>query len=585
MASTVSYNLKLDGATRVGRSRCDALSFTHCGCSSVGRAQRCQRCCRGFESHHPLFSVCLTVDRSAQMNMPESERSDDNQGLDSASVESPAEAGSVGTMVSEESAPRKQRLALEVSVTAPSACIRHVSITVPREDVERYFQEAFGELQPRAEVPGFRAGRAPRKIVEARFRERIADQVKSTLIMDSLSQVTEEAKFSPIGEPDLDLEDIQLSGSGPLAFEFDIEVRPEFDLPAWQGLKLRRAVHEFEDSEIDQHVNRVLRARGDKKLVDGPIESDDLLALTIESFHEGRGLLLLPVADVEIQPNLSFVDSKLEGFDKLVVGKKVGDVVETVVKLSDSVENSSLRGAEVQVKMTIDSVQRVQLPALTPGFLDRIGGFEDEQDLRLAIREELERRFQFQQAQGLRRQIVESLIAGVDMQLPEALLRRQTRREMERIELQLRADGLSDEFVQSVRNGISQNALNNTARMLKEHFILERIADEMQLEADPQDYELEVARIAAQGDESPRRVRARLEKRGQMDVLRNQIVERKVIELIQGHATIEDVEVVPVADNSVSMNFALAGVSSQVAPIPEAKYTEPSVDQLPGSKT
>src|SRR3977135_3512946 len=96
-------------------------------------------------------------------------------------------------------------LKLDVKIDRVGACQRHVTVTVPREDIERYFDKAFGDMMPTASVPGFRAGRAPRKLVEHRFRKDVADQVKGSLLMDSLGQVTEEQKLAAISEPDLDV--------------------------------------------------------------------------------------------------------------------------------------------------------------------------------------------------------------------------------------------------------------------------------------------------------------------------------------------------------------------------------------------
>src|SRR5437868_4859206 len=90
---------------------------------------------------------------------------------------------------SEEGEEKKPPLKLEVAIASPSTCQRHVTVTIPREDIERYFDDAFGELMTEAEVPGFRAGRAPRKLVETRFRKEVAEQVKNSLLMDSMSQI------------------------------------------------------------------------------------------------------------------------------------------------------------------------------------------------------------------------------------------------------------------------------------------------------------------------------------------------------------------------------------------------------------
>src|SRR5687767_10657745 len=108
------------------------------------------------------------------------------------------------------------KLELDVQVTSPGACERHVTVTISRNDIERYFDDAFGELMPTAAVPGFRIGRAPRKVVENRFRDEVSDQVKSALLLDSLEQISEEQRFTAISEPDFDLEAVEVPREGPM---------------------------------------------------------------------------------------------------------------------------------------------------------------------------------------------------------------------------------------------------------------------------------------------------------------------------------------------------------------------------------
>jgi trigger factor len=153
--------------------------------------------------------------------------------------------------------------------------------------------------------------------------------------------------------------------------------------------------------------------------------------------------------------------------------------------------------------------------------------------------------------------------------LPPELLRRQSRRELERAGLELRRAGFSDQEIQAYENDLRQNSAASTTRALKEHFILERIAEEEKIEASPEDYQSEVALIAAQSGESARRVRARLEKGGMMDALRNQIIERKVIELVLSHAKFKEVPYKPEGTETEAIDQSAGGKDAE-AEIPEA---------------
>ncbi|MCA9208908.1 MAG: hypothetical protein KDA55_11155, partial [Planctomycetales bacterium] len=199
-------------------------------------------------------------------------------------------------------------------------------------------------------------------------------------------------------------------------------------------------------------------------------------------------------------------------------------------------------------------------------------------------REELERQMAYRRDQDLRQQITGKLLVGADWDLPQDLLKRQSRRELERAVMELQSAGFAVDDIKRYSNQLQRNSMASTRRALKEHFILERIAEEHSIEPTPEDYDAEIDRIAESSDESARRVRARIEKRGQMDALRNQLVERQVLELIQEHAEITDKPYEADDDRSVAIDHAIASRSESA--IPEAKYgNEPEGQKLPTDRS
>lgn len=469
---------------------------------------------------------------------------------------------------------------LDVKVDKPSACQRHVTVAVSREDIDRYFKQAFDELVPKAELPGFRAGRAPRKLVESRFKEQVADQVKGKLVMESMTQISEDQQFSAISEPDFDYNSIVLPDEGPLRYEFKIEVRPEFDLPAWEGMKLERPVHSYSEGEVDDYLKKLLTRYAKVVPSEGAVQAGDLLTLELTFNYEGKQIAQKTEEEVAVRPTLTFSDAKLEGFDKLVIGKNPGDVVEAKLPISAEADNDELRGKQVDLSIKITGVQKYEYPELTDGFLDRIGGFVDEAELRSEVQKQLEKQLSYQQRQRVRQQITSLLTVAANWELPPDMLRRQARRELDRAVMELQSHGFTHDAIRSHANDLQQNILAYTSRALKEHFILERIAEDQKIEAEEADFEEEIKLIAEQNDESVRRVRARLDKQGAMDTLRNQIVERKVIDLIESKATFNEVPYVPPKNEASPIDFAVAG---QTAIIPEAKYGNDAV--TPGTPT
>jgi trigger factor len=255
----------------------------------------------------------------------------------------------------------------------------------------------------------------------------------------------------------------------------------------------------------------------------------------------------------------------------LMVGVVPGDTRETAATISAGAEYEAVRGQIVSVSIQVHDVRQLELPKLNQAFLDAIGGFEDEDELREAVRGELERQAGFAQKRRLREQITAALIRGAEWELPPALVRRQAKRELDRMVLELQSSGFSAEMIQNYANQIRQNSLRATEAALKEHFIFERIAEDEKIEAEPTDYDVEIKLIADQSGDSVRRVRSRLEKRGQMDALRNQIIERKVVDLICSKAQFEDVPLEERPDDTCAVDLTLAG-GHDTSEIPEAKH-------------
>jgi len=482
--------------------------------------------------------------------------------------EAPPEEGS--TEAAEPEAEAKPKLNLQVDVQSRGACERHISVTVAREDIDRYFDKEYSELMGSAQVPGFRPGHVPRRLVETRFRKDVAERVKSSLLMDSIGQLSEERELAAISEPDFDLDAIELPDEGPMTYEFDLEVRPEFDLPEWKGLKIERPVREFADKDVDRALQNLLVRHGHLVPHHGPAEAGDYVSTSLTFTHEGKVLSSADEELIRIRPVLSFRDGNIEKFDELMQGVRSGETRVAEARLSDSAPNEALRGKTVTATFEVKEVKKLQLPELTPDFLDALGDFQSEAELRDAIRDNLVRQLEYQQRRRAREQITGALTVSATWDLPPELLRRQSERELSRAVLELRRSGFGDEEIRAYENDLRQNSLQATARALKEHFILERIAEEEKIEDEPGDYDEEIRLLAAQSGETPRRVRARLEKSGRMDVLRNQIIERKVIDLILAHAVFTDAPYRPEAVEAEALDRS-AGGGEPASDIPEAK--------------
>ncbi|MCS7236832.1 MAG: trigger factor [Thermoguttaceae bacterium] len=460
----------------------------------------------------------------------------------------------------------EKRLNLEVQITERSACERHIVVTVPREDIERYFQKEFDELAETAVVPGFRPGRAPRKLIERRFRKNVADSVKLSVVFDAIDQINQQYKLTPIGEPELNLDAVILPDEGPLTFEYDLEVRPKFTVPEWRGMQLERWKVEASEAEVDRQLRRLLEEHGQLETYEGPAEVGDYVVMDLE-FRLGDQVVAQSAGErIRIKRILSFYDAEIENFDQLMKGVRPGDVRQCTVKISPACPDVSLRGAEVTAIFTVREVMRLRVPELTPELLEKLG-VQSEEDLRERIRQDILAEKAYLSRRYLRRQITNNLLKDAKWELPQRVLVRQARREYHRAVLELRDAGLSAEQIRQLTPSIASKTVTETAEALREHFIFEEIAQQLGLTVSESEVNEVIRRMARQQNMSPRRLRARLTQTGQLDAVVNMVLEQKVLNAILEEATIVEVSMPEGADEVESLRRAIGSLPEELTTV------------------
>src|SRR5512135_520390 len=337
----------------------------------------------------------------------------------------------------------KRKLDLDVQISDVGPCKKHLKVAIARSEIDRQFDESLGELKKEAAVPGFRPGRAPRQLVERRFRKQVADQVKSTLLMACLEQLDDDYDLNPITPPQLDVAAIELPQEGPLRFEMELEVRPEFNLPAYKALTVQRPVKTINDADVDVQLARFLEryAQLVPKL-EGSAAIGDFVTADIRFHRDGQTLNEVKETQFRLQPELRFQDGSMPNLGAALSGVKPGESREVDALIGSGSADPSLRGQTVRVTFTAHDLKQLRLPEVNASFLNSIG-FDSEDDLRQALREILERRLRTQQREAIRREILDALLTETPFDLPADLVARQEKSTIRRLVMGLRKEGLS----------------------------------------------------------------------------------------------------------------------------------------------
>lgn len=432
-----------------------------------------------------------------------------------------------------------ERMDLSVTIESSGPCRKHIRVTIPREAIDDVLQTSVDELMDSAEVPGFRSGHVPEALIRKRFKSELSEQVKQKVLMQSLEQISAEESLEPINEPNLDLDSIEIPEEGDFEYEFDVEVRPEFELPEYKGLEIERPTREITDEDVENYTQEFLEQYGQLEPIDAPAKPGDFVVVHLTVTHDGQVLKEFDEITLRVRPILRFQDAELEGFDTLMADAAADDVREADFTVSLEAENVAMRGEVVHVTMEVLDVKRMRMPSLDDDFLERID-VESVDDLKTQVRSMLERQTTYRQRQSTRRQVLDKITESADWELPEELVQKQVENALRREVLEMQQAGFTTPEIRARENELRQRSLSMTRQNLKEHFVLDAVAEKEEIEVSPSEIEFEITMMALQSGENPRRVRARLQKSGVIENLDAQIRERKAVDVILEHATFTD---------------------------------------------
>jgi trigger factor len=391
---------------------------------------------------------------------------------------------------------------------------KKVTVTVPREKIDAKRNEMFGELSNTAQVPGFRIGRAPRRLIEKRFGKDVGEDVRNALIGESLGSAIEDADLKTLGEPDLDLEKVEIPDDGDLSFSFEVEIEPEFDLPDVKGIELTKEIFDVDNEKIDEYIQNLREGQARYEKTDKPAGDGDGVITAARITGEGVAWDS-PRVPVRVAPG-TIESLPLVDLGEKLKGKKVDDVVTITTKAADAHPNEDWRGKDLTIELTIHEVQKRVVPELNEEFAIA-RGFDSLKDFREFVATNLKNRVESEIQKNLRGQICSYLLDKTDFELPEGVVRRQTYRTLQRHYIDLLQAGVPKEKIDENMTHLQAAAVEKAQQDLRLSFILSKIAEGMEIEVTDDEVNSRVAQMARSQGRRPERLRQELTADGSLE--------------------------------------------------------------------
>jgi trigger factor len=413
-----------------------------------------------------------------------------------------------------------------------------LTVTVPESEFERAVDAAFKKLAREVRLPGFRPGKAPRKLLEARLGTDVArQQALRDGLPEYYSQAVIDLDVDPIAPPDIDITDG--AESGDVSFTAVVEVRPQVRLTGYDSLRVELPYHAVDDDAVDRQLD-ALRERS-AELVDStrPLAERDYATVDIRGSQDGEEVEGLVALDFLYQVGSGVVVAEL---DEQLRGTKPGDMLEFRAALPERFGDRA--GQPVDFKVLVKGTQEQRLPELTDEWAAENSEFDTVEELRDDLRRRLDLMARLQAQLALREKVVEAAGALVPIPPPETLVNQEARRRLDDLQHQLAHRGIGIEDYLSA-TGTDAQALVDQAKQTAGSAVLADLALRavvVQEEITATDDELagEVARLAERAGEKPDKTRRELERAGLLGSLRAEIARGKAIQFLVEHAEVVD---------------------------------------------
>jgi len=433
-----------------------------------------------------------------------------------------------------------------VTITDAGACKKKVAIEVPEETVHGALDGQYKELRRDATVPGFRKGKAPIKLLEKRFGKDVIEQVKLKLLSDASQAALKDNDITALNDPEIDHKNITLPDTGPLKFEFEVEVKPEFELPETDGIEVEKPAVAVTDKQLAEELEHLQRQAGIWAPVEGgEVEEDDQLIADVvvktEGDAEGQKL---DNTEVFVRPVTMVGPVIVEKADELLEGAKAGDTKSTTVDIPKTYYDEKYRGKKVEVSITIRDIKRIKPAEMDENFFKRFG-VADEAELKKELREAMEKRAEQQARNSMSDQIYKYLLEKTKIELPENIVAAQSEQLLRRRYSNLLTRGMTVEQIQEKADEIKATTDEQAKEQLKIFFIMDKLASKLDVSVSEEEINGKVAQLAIKQNRRPEKVREEMVRDGSLASFGIQLREEKCLEKLLASAKIVEAKEAP----------------------------------------
>ena len=450
-----------------------------------------------------------------------------------------------------------------------------LNVTVPFDELGKEIDQAYKAIAQQVNIPGFRRGKAPRQLIDARFgRGPILEQVVNDMLPTRYEQALAENDLNPLGQPDIDVTKIE--DNDVVEFTAEIDVRPEIEVPDFSQISVTVPELKVDDAAVDAELDTLRERFGELKDTKRKLKKDDFAIIDLEATIDGEKL---EDASTEGLTYRVGADDLMDGLDKAIKGLKTGEEAE----FTSEIQYGDHKGEEATVKVTVQQTKERKLPELDDDFAQLASEFDTVEELRNSTREQVEENAKAQQAADIRDEVLKAALAQTEFALPESVVDEQVHNQLHQLLGQMAHDenALAQllEAQGTTRDEFDAQSREQAEESVRTQLFLDAVADQEQPEVSQQELTDHILFTAQSYGMDPNQFVAQLQQSGQIANLFSDVRRGKALAI-----AISRTQVADEAGNTVDPNEYFGEAEENAADTEAAESTETTEATEAGEK-
>lgn len=411
-----------------------------------------------------------------------------------------------------------------------------LTIEVAAEELEKAIEEAYRKERNRISVPGFRKGKAPRKLIEQMYgKEVFYEEAANALISQAYEKELENCEESVVSQPRINV--VQIEAGKPFIFTAEVALKPEVTLGKYKGVKVEAADLEVTEEEIDAEIGKERDNSARTVPVEGrPVQDGDMTVIDFEGFVDGAAFEGGKGTDYPLTIGSG---AFIPGFEEALIGAEIGKETDVNVTFPEDYQAAELAGKAAVFKCTVKEIKEKELPALDDEFAAEVSKFDTLAEYREDTKKKIGERKAEAAKSAKEEAVIDAIIEDAQMEIPDAMLETQQRQMVEDFAQRLQMQGLSMEQYMQFTGATPQMMLEQikpqALRRIQSRLVLEAVAAAEKMEATEEEFEAEVAKMAEGYKMEPDKVKELLGEGGKKQVMED-ICVNKAVEFVVENA-------------------------------------------------